>query len=133
MYKFSRPVNRSSTLGSWKTMPIDLRTCVASLTMSKPLTLAVPDVGFRMVQSMLMVVVLPAPLGPSNPKTSPDSTFMLSLSTAVSPLKHLVSCVVSITLGNFSFHFQQLDSRADLRVFPRTAELNQGRKKKYLH
>jgi len=39
-------------------------------TMSKPLTVAEPDVGGRIVQSMDMAVVLPAPFGPSNPNTS---------------------------------------------------------------
>ena len=54
--------------------------------MSKPLIVAVPDVGLRMVQSIDMVVVLPAPLGPSNPKISPDSTVMLRSSTALNEL-----------------------------------------------
>ena len=91
MYRFSLPVKRSSMLGSWKTMPMDLRTCVASLTTSKPFTFAVPDVGLRIVQSMLMVVVLPAPFGPSNPKISPVSTVMSSLSTALKELYAFVS------------------------------------------
>jgi hypothetical protein len=41
---------------------------------SKPLTRAVPDVGCASVQSMLIVVLLPAPLGPRKPKTSPLAT-----------------------------------------------------------
>src|SRR3712207_6062556 len=41
---------------------------------SKPLTRAAPDVGLASVQSTLMVVLLPAPLGPRNPKTSPGGT-----------------------------------------------------------
>lgn len=86
MYRFSLPVSRSSTLGSWKTMPIDFRTLFASFTMSKPLTVAVPDVGLRIVQSIDIAVVLPAPFGPSNPKISPDSTVMFRSSTAFSEL-----------------------------------------------
>src|ERR1700749_2096066 len=43
-------------------------------TTSKPATSAVPEVGLVSVQSMLIVVVLPAPLGPRKPKTSPVST-----------------------------------------------------------
>lgn len=117
MFRFSLPVKRSSMLGSWKTMPIDLRTCVASLTTSKPFTLAMPEVGLRIVQSMLITVVFPAPFGPSKPKISPDSTMMSSLSTAVNPLKHFVSCLVSMMLVNGLVHFQQLESRADLRVY----------------
>src|SRR3990170_462216 len=85
-------------LGSWKTMPMDFRTCVASLTMSNPLTFAVPEVGLRMVQSIEMVVVFPAPLGPSKPKTSPDSTAMSSSLTAVSELNDFVSLLVSMAL-----------------------------------
>src|SRR3990170_224457 len=85
-------------LGSWKTMPMDLRTCVASLTISNPFTLAVPEVGLRMVQSIEMVVVFPAPLGPNKPKTSPDSTPMSSSSTAVSELNDFVSLLVSMAL-----------------------------------
>jgi hypothetical protein len=41
---------------------------------SKPLTRAVPDVGCASVQSMLIVLLLPAPLGPRKPKTSPLAT-----------------------------------------------------------
>ena len=51
--------------------------------MSKPLTVAVPEVGFRIVQeSMETAVVFPAPLGTNNPKISPDSTGISKLSTA---------------------------------------------------
>src|SRR4030067_1207297 len=79
-------------------MPMDFRTCVASLTMSNPFTLAVPEVGLRMVQSIEIVVVFPAPLGPSKPKISPDSTAMFSSSTAVSEFNDFVSLLVSIML-----------------------------------
>ncbi len=42
--------------------------CVA---MSRPPTVALPEVGFSRPQSMRMVVDLPAPLGPRKPKISP--------------------------------------------------------------
>src|SRR3954453_18991784 len=42
-----------------------------------------PLSGFSSVVSILMVVVLPAPLGPRNAKISPRSTLKLTLSTAV--------------------------------------------------
>jgi hypothetical protein len=71
---------------------------MASLTISKPFTLAVPDVGFKMVQSIEIVVVFPAPFGPSNPKISPDSTLMSNELTALSPLNDFVSLKVSIAL-----------------------------------
>ena len=50
-----------------------------------PPTNASPDVGITRVVSMLAVVVLPAPLGPSSPKISPSATVRLSPSTAVTP------------------------------------------------
>jgi len=77
-------------------MPIDFRTLFASRTMSNPFTVAVPEVGFRIVQSMDKAVVLPAPLGPSNPKTSPDSTAMSKVSTAFRELYIFVNWWVSI-------------------------------------
>jgi hypothetical protein len=60
-----------------------------------------------MVHSIEMVVVFPAPLGPSKPKISPDSTLMFSLSTAVSELNDLVSWLVSIALGIDFRHCQK--------------------------
>jgi hypothetical protein len=69
---------------------------------------------------MFIMVVLPAPFGPSKPKISPDSTVMSSLSTAVSPLKHFVSCLVSMMLVNGLLHFQQLETKADLSIFAST-------------
>src|SRR5881275_2403738 len=58
------------------------RTSSRSRTMSKPATSAVPDVGSTSVQSILMVVDLPAPLGPRKPKTSPAATSKSTPSTA---------------------------------------------------
>ncbi len=52
--------------------------------MSYPATTADPAVGAASVHSILMVVVLPAPLGPRNPKISPGSTSNEIPSTAVS-------------------------------------------------
>ena len=86
-------------LGSWKTIPIDLRTLLGSRTMSKPLTVAEPDVGLSMVQSIETVVVLPAPFGPSNPKISPLSTEMSSESTAFIELYVFVSLCVWMAWG----------------------------------
>lgn len=99
MKRFSLPVSRSSTLGSWNTMPMDLRTLPDSLTMSCPSTVAEPEVGLSMVHSMETVVVFPAPLGPSRPKISPLSTLMFRLSTALKVLYALVSWRVFMTGG----------------------------------
>lgn len=71
--------------------------------MSKPFTLGMPDVGLKIVQSIEIVVVLPAPFGPSKPKTSPFSTVILSLSTAVRLLNRLVRSIVSMVLCISSF------------------------------
>src|ERR1700761_600693 len=50
------------------------RTSSRAVTTSKPATSACPALGLVRVQSMLIVVVLPAPLGPRKPKTSPVPT-----------------------------------------------------------
>src|ERR1041385_7087360 len=52
--------------------------------MSKPARRALPDVGGKSVDSILIVVLLPAPLGPRNPKISPPPTSKEIPSTAVS-------------------------------------------------
>jgi hypothetical protein len=48
-------------------VPDVARTQAASVATSCPRTRAVPDVGMRSVVSILMVVVFPAPFGPSRP------------------------------------------------------------------
>src|SRR3954451_8993545 len=62
--------------------PMCCRTCAAWLTTSYPARVAVPPVGRSTVQRMRMVVVLPAPLGPSSPKISPGLASKLTPSTA---------------------------------------------------
>ena len=52
--------------------------------MSNPATVALPAVGSTSVHSILIVVDLPAPLGPRKPKTSPAATSKSTQSTAVS-------------------------------------------------
>src|SRR5438552_13562828 len=54
--------------------PTEVRTAIGSLRMSCPSTSAVPSEGVRTVARIRRVVVLPAPLGPRNPKTSPLGT-----------------------------------------------------------
>src|SRR5258708_5251005 len=72
--RFSRAVNWSSSEGSWKISPMRWRTASGCRTTSSPATSTSPLVGLRRVQRVLMVVDLPAPLGPRNPKTSPAVT-----------------------------------------------------------
>ena len=47
-----------------------------------PNTVALPSAGLSSVVSMRIVVVLPAPFGPSSPKVSPGSMRRLTRSTA---------------------------------------------------
>src|SRR5215813_1684461 len=65
------------------------RTSSRALTTSNPATSAPPEVGLVRVQSMLIVVVLPAPLGPRKPKTSPVPTSKLTPLTASKSPKDL--------------------------------------------
>src|SRR5437870_6921309 len=65
---------RQKPLASWKAIPITSRTLVPSSTTSIPTTLAVPDVGFRIVQRIIRRVVLPEPFGPRITIISPSLT-----------------------------------------------------------
>ncbi len=56
----------------------------------KPATVAEPELGAMRVPKMRTVVVLPAPLGPRNPNTSPRATLKDRPSTAVRLPKRLV-------------------------------------------
>src|ERR1700694_175891 len=58
------------------------RTPTGSRVTSIPATNAAPAVGRTLVVRTPTVVVLPAPLGPSRPKTSPGATWKLIPSTA---------------------------------------------------
>jgi hypothetical protein len=57
--------------------------------------LARPELVGKSVVSILIAVLLPAPLGPSSPNTSPASTEMVNPSTAVIFPKRRVSVCVS--------------------------------------
>src|SRR5256712_1867822 len=65
---------RQKPLASWKAIPITSRTLVPSSTTSIPTTLAVPDVGFRIVQRIIRRVVFPEPFGPRITIISPSLT-----------------------------------------------------------
>src|SRR5437762_3343732 len=77
-------------------MPIDWRTRSGRATTSWPLITAVPDEGRIIAQSMLMVVDLPAPFGPRNPKTSPCRTSKSTPATATKSPNFRTSCRTSI-------------------------------------
>ena len=65
------------------------RTSSRSVTTSCPATRASPEVGLASVQSMLIVVVLPAPFGPRKPNTSPTATSKFTPRTARTSSKFL--------------------------------------------
>ena len=67
----SRPVIIGAELDFWEMSPIERRTAFRSRATSCPATIARPESGSASVERILTVVDLPAPLGPSRPKTSP--------------------------------------------------------------
>src|SRR5437763_9130861 len=75
------------------------RTSSRSRTTSWPATCATPEVGLASVQSMLIVVVLPAPLGPRNPNTSPVATSNSTPRTAWTSPKFLIRPLTAIAGG----------------------------------
>src|SRR5438045_1982096 len=81
------------------------RICSGWRTTSIPLTRAVPAVGISSVASILIVVVLPAPLGPMKPKMSPCSSSRHRSLTAGSGLSlySLRRCLISI-IGGIAGH-----------------------------
>ena len=79
---FSSAVRFWSRLGRWKMIPTLRRTALASRTMSLPSIVAPPLVGASVVVRIEIVVVFPAPFGPSNTKNSPAFTWKEMPSTA---------------------------------------------------
>ncbi len=83
--RLRRPDSGRSTTGSWKTTALAARAASGSSATSTPPTNARPAVGVMVVVSMPTVVDLPAPLGPSSPKTSPGGTAKSRPRTASTP------------------------------------------------
>ena len=81
-YRFSQGVNWRSSVFCWDTTPMSCFTRVGCWMTSSPPTRACPPVGITRVVSTPTVVVLPAPLGPRRPNTSPVPTSRFSSSTA---------------------------------------------------
>src|SRR5580704_10977512 len=92
--------------------PIFSRTCRGWRATSKPATNACPPLGGINVVSIRTSVVLPAPLGPSSPKTSPRRTSKLTLSTAVKAPKRLVRSLVCIASESGSIIARKSDFRS---------------------
>src|SRR5260221_5690355 len=95
--------------------PIFSRTCGGWRATSNPETNACPPLGVISVVSIRTIVVLPAPLGPSSPKTSPRRTSKLTLSTAVNAPKRLVRSLVCIAGESGSI----IARKSDFRGHPR--------------
>src|SRR5271167_35656 len=76
--------------------------------MSKPPTIARPDVGRSNPVRILIVVVLPAPLGPKKPNISPGATAKLMPSTAVASPKRLVRRSTTTSGGSILFGYRQV-------------------------
>ena len=88
--RFSRAVRFLSSAANCPVSEIRSRTRAASVTTSYPPTRAWPASGRRSVASIRTVVVLPAPLGPSNETTVPSSTSRERFSTAMKSPKRFV-------------------------------------------
>ncbi len=93
--RFSRASRRSAMAVSCGEMSINRFTERGSSRMSWPNTAAVPLVGLSRQHSILMVVVLPAPFGPSRENNSPCSMERSTPSTAVRSPKLLDRAMVS--------------------------------------
>ena len=86
-------------------MPNRWRTWFWCVPGSSPSSVSVPVVGRSSVVSILIVVVLPAPLGPRKAKISPRATSNEMSSTACTSPKVLVRLRTSIMLVDMAAHF----------------------------
>jgi hypothetical protein len=78
-------VKKGSKMISCGTMPIDTLALRGCLSMSKPQIDALPPVLLTSPARMLIIVDLPAPLGPSSPNISPCGTSRLTPASALLP------------------------------------------------
>ena len=82
----SRTVSIGHSTSNCGQMPKDSRMCSISVRMDLPFTMASPPVALRVPVSMLIVVVLPAPLWPRSAETWPGIKVTVRSSTATTPL-----------------------------------------------
>ena len=94
--RFSFTLRAGATAVSWGETPIISFTFSDEVTTFSPNMKASPLVGRDRVDSIFMVVVLPAPLTPRRAKSSPSLIFSSRLSTAVRSLYLFVRLWVSI-------------------------------------
>src|SRR3954462_15271901 len=99
MVRFSSPVRFSSTAAFWPARPMRERSCAASRTTARAATRAVPASGERSVERMRTVGVLPAPLGPSTPRTVPGAASSSTPSSARTSPNDLTRPLTSIAGG----------------------------------
>ncbi len=103
--RLSKAVSSSYRLEASGTTPMRFLMRARSLARSRPSRLARPEVGRVRPVNMRMVVVLPAPLGPRKPKTSPGWTVKSIPSTARKggwPLLVAIGLGQSFDLNGFS-------------------------------
>src|SRR5438874_6320217 len=86
-----------------------LTASVRSFSTSNPSSRTEPDVGSVSPSSIWMVVVLPAPLGPSRAHTWPRGTAKVSPSTAATVPKDFLSSVTSMA-GERTRHLLDADN-----------------------
>ena len=94
----------SSTWSTAADCPVTLicsRTSAGCVATSNPATLAVPPSASISVARMLIVVVLPEPLAPSNANTVPRSTLNDASSSTRTPLNDLTRFRISIRVVTF--------------------------------
>src|SRR5258706_4589913 len=86
-------------------------TLSGSCTTSKPPTSAVPEVGSSIPVSILIVVLLPAPFGPSKPTSWPLGISRLISFTATCGPNSLVRLCRLIMAGLFAIKDQMIDRK----------------------
>src|SRR5258706_1704599 len=106
--RYSAPVNRSKSPIPSGTTPICRFTSTVCEEKSIPSNCMRPEVGASSPVSILIVVDLPAPLGPRKPKNCPAVTRRSTLSTAVSAPKRRVS--FSVTMARSVIVFPRANS-----------------------
>ena len=97
--RFSCAVRLSSRAANCPVRLVTSRTASGWVLMSRPKTVAVPEVGRARVVSIRTIVVLPAPFGPSSDSTMPDATVRSKRSTTVRSAYFLVSCCAQMAMS----------------------------------
>src|SRR5688572_5146581 len=113
-WRYSSPVSRSYNGSSSGSTPMRRLMPSRSVSSGRPSIITSPAVGRSRPVSILIVVLLPAPLGPRKPKKRPRATLKVSPSTAVFSRKTLVRPRTTIASGVTS------DIGRSISHYPRT-------------